>query len=181
MGGSDAVTGAVDLELLRRQSGVALGRDGVFTYRGRPVENERVQELFHAGIDVRDDGQVTLTVGRFMAYPDVEGVARFVRRVAWDAAGGGSATLVGGREARFDRGAIAYGPDDRFYVWLDGLRGPAVLLREAHQVLAGRIADDPEGLGRALGWLPAIPGPASPRPTSEQAIAGDVVPGETEA
>lgn len=154
-----------ELEELRRRSGVRLGSDGAFTYRGRPVENERVQELFHRGIDVRADGQVTLTVGRFMAYPEVEGVARFVRRVSWGD-GAGRAELVGGHGVGLGAAVIAYAPDDRFYIWFDGLRGPACALRDAHQALAGRIAEDPDGVGGEVLVLTEIPSANAPAPRS---------------
>lgn len=160
------------LEALRHQSGVSLGDDGVFSYRGRSVENDRVQALFHRGIDVREDGKVTLTVGRFMAYPEVVGVARFVRTLAWQADGSGHATLAGGREIELAGVTIGYASDDRFYLWFPGLRGPARALRDAHQALAGRVGDDPEGLGQSVCWLAAIPRPDAPAPRPAATDAG---------
>jgi len=152
---------------MRRESGVAVTRDGAFTYRGRPIENTRVAELFMRGLDVRADGQVTLTVGRFVAYPEVETVARFVR---WIHPATRLVTLMDAREARIAH--VAYGPDDRFYVWLTDLRGPAVLLREAHQVLAGWLGDQ-EGDGLGVGSLAAIPRADSSFPTDDAVLGGD--------
>lgn len=151
------------LEALRRRSGVALTADGELLYLGRPIANERVVELFNRGLDVREDGEVTLTVGRFWCYPDVAGVARFVRRIRPDP-DGGVATLASGHELPLAGSAIGYGPDDRFYVWFEGVRGPARVLREAHQALIGLVADDPDEGAGGPGMLLEIPGAAAPRP-----------------
>lgn len=151
------------LEALRRRSGIAVSRDGELTYLGRPVANDRVVELFHRGLDVRADGEVTLSVGRFWCYPEVAGVARFVCRIRATEAGG-VATLASGHELPLAGSAIGYGPDDRFYVWLEGLVGPAIVLREAHQVLVGLMADDPDDAVAAVGTLGEIPRPGELRP-----------------
>lgn len=152
------------LERLRHDSGVAITKDGVPTYRGRPIENDRVVELFMRGLDVRDDGKVTLTVGRYVAYPEIEGVARFVRRLL-DHDGRLAAALSDGRILYMDDGWVGYAPDDHFYVWFVDVRGPAVLLRDAHQALAGRMADQ-EAAAVEVGLLAAIPLAASPRPNA---------------
>ena len=131
------------LEILRRNSGIGLTADGVFTYEGRPLENPRVQALFHRGLAVREDGEVTLTVGHMWAYVAADGVASFVRTLREDGDAARAELLTG--EARDAREmTLAYAAsDDRFYAWFAGGPGPARLLWEAHQVLAGRVADGP--------------------------------------
>ena len=175
------------LEALRRNSGLSLTRDGVWMYGGQPVENPRVQAMFHRGVAVRDDGEATLSVGRMWAYVKTEGPAFFVRAVRGIAEGAPVAALLGEREVPLERVKVAgWGPDDRLYLWflrLDGKRAiatAAVCLREAHQTLCERIEEDGAGyvldLGgdrrTALVMLGAIPSASAPPPA-----AG--VPGES--
>lgn len=157
------------LETMRRQSGLTLTRDGELMYGGRPVQHPRVVDLFHRGIEVRADGDVTLTVGRAWCYLAVEGVARFGMRLAAD-----RLTLLDGRELAPAECGVAYGPDDRFYVWHPSLRGPVVLLREAHQALAGVWGGDRMPPFRALVRLDAIPGPADPWPAESKPLEPDL-------
>ncbi len=145
------------LEARRRQSGIAVTSDGVLTYGGRPIENDRVVALFYQGLDVRADGEVTLTVGRFWCYPEVAGVARFVRRISPDD-DGGRAVLADGREIPLAGAALGYASDGRFYLWFDDVRGPALALRDAHQAIAGLVADDPNAVGLAIGELRNLEG-----------------------
>lgn len=118
------------LETLRRNSGLALDPEGRWRYGTGFVENERVAELFHAGLAVRPDGEVTLTVGRMWAYVKCEGPAFFVRSVR-----GREVELLGG--AKWSLGAEAvfgWGPDERLYLWVGG-QPPAKVLRTPHQAL----------------------------------------------
>ncbi|MCA9518166.1 MAG: hypothetical protein KC635_24680, partial [Myxococcales bacterium] len=118
------------LEALRRNSGLSLSDEGVFSFHGSEVPNPRVQALFHRGLAVRDDGEVTLSIGGKWAYVAVATVARFVS---------GLAARAGQLEARFlgdviravAPDAFAIGPDDRVYAWFDGDPVPAKLLRPA--------------------------------------------------
>lgn len=78
------------LEALRRDSRIGLDAEGRFSYRGRPLENERVEALFHRGLSVRADGEVILRVGAQWCYVQVQDVPFFV-----DALRGASAGSVG--------------------------------------------------------------------------------------
>jgi hypothetical protein len=71
----------IDLENLRRNSGISLDRDGRFHHEGSPIENDRIQTLFRASLEVREDGEVLLRVGKQWCYVHCEGVALFVRSV----------------------------------------------------------------------------------------------------
>lgn len=153
---------AADIERLRRSSGVRLGADGVFMRGARPVENERVQRLFHAGVAVRADGEVVLQVGKAWCYLETEGVAYFAER-AEVRAGEVWLTLIG-REGAVGPARVGYGPDDRFYAWIAGLRGPVALLRDAHQALSGALASGCELGQGGLATLAGIPRANAVRP-----------------
>ena len=75
------------LEALRRNSGLRLDSEGRFFFHDRPVENERVQTLFHRHLAVTQDGDVTLTVGEQWAYVECEAVAQFVDTIGSSGAG----------------------------------------------------------------------------------------------
>jgi len=69
------------LEALREKSGLRIDGEGHFWLRGRRVENDRVERLFHRGL--RWDGRrVSLHVGEQWAYVEkIDDVAWFVERV----------------------------------------------------------------------------------------------------
>jgi hypothetical protein len=136
------------LDFLRRHSGLSLSAQGVFSFHGEVVPNTRVQVLFHEGLEVRADGDVTLTVGSQWAFVSCDGVARFVDSVGVTSAGL-FASLKGGGRARCESPALAYGPDERFYLWMDVAGPPALLMRSAHQQLAGLLKENSSG-GLAL-------------------------------
>ncbi len=153
------------LEALRRSSGLALTKEGVWTWGTGFVENPRVQTMFHAGVAVRDDGELTLSVGQMWAYIKAEVTAFFVRNVA-----DGLVHLLGDRTLPIAALRVAgWGPDARLYFWLDGLPGPAICLRAIHQRLINHMQDD--GAGLMLGdrlvplvALTTIPGSADAAP-----------------
>lgn len=172
------------LEALRRNSGLALTRDGVWMWGTRPVENPRVQAMFHRGVAVRADGEVTLSVGHMWAYVGCPGPAFFVTSLRRGAAGP-MLRLLGDREVPlFAEGGPApsagWGPDDRLYLWsqgigADGSDAVAICLRDAHQSFASLLVEGPDGLaiesGGANGdrripvvMLAAIPSPGAARP-----------------
>lgn len=153
---------AAEIDRLRRASGVRLRADGVFMYGAAPVANERVQRLFHAGVEVRPSGEVILGVGRSWCYLETEGVAYFAERA--DVRRGEVWLTLIGREAAVGPARVGYGPDDRFYAWVDGLHGPVVLLRDAHQALSGMLASGGELGAGGLVALAAIPGANAVRP-----------------
>lgn len=132
------------LEALRRNSGLRLTVEGDFLFQEGPVPNSRVQELFHRGLSLRDDGEVILTVGEQWAYVQCDGVARFVDglrvtddvlRVQWRGDGEGACADP----------ALGYGPDARFYLWEADGAWPAILSRRAHQQLAELLREDGSG------------------------------------
>ncbi len=154
---------AAEIERLRRASGVGLRADGVFVYGGQPVANARVQRLFHAGVEVDAAGEVMLRVGRTWCYLEPEGVAYFAERA--ELRGGQVWLALIGREAAVGPArVVGYASDDRFYAWVDGLRGPVALLRDAHQAVSGILASGGElGAGEVVA-LAAIPGANAVRP-----------------
>ena len=132
------------LDALRRNSGLRLTADGQFRFKDAPVPHPRVQRLFHQGIRVLEDGQVTLTVGEQWAYVSCEGVARFVERVATHGEGL-LLSFLGGDELCSSEPRIAAGPDDRLYLWIADDAPPAVLLRAAHQRLSAWFVEGADG------------------------------------
>jgi hypothetical protein len=192
------------LEALRRNSGLALDAEGRWRYAAGFVENERVSEMFHQGVAVRPDGEVTLTVGKMWAYVKCEGPAFFVRAVKKAGADGDAAgplgaqypqhpqhavdpqhpqhpqqrvvELAGGREIALAGATFGWGPDERLYVWLQGVDGPALLLRTPHQGLLAGLEEKTGGGLRLIAAgesfdvvrIPERPGPAAPRPGSSR-------------
>ncbi len=158
------------LEALRRGAGLAVDVEGCFTMAGRPVEHPRVQRLFHAGLALRADGEVTLTVGPWWCYVAVARTAFFVEalRRREGCAGAWEAVLAGGRAVALEGAVFGYGPDDRIYLWSDGLAGPAILLRPAHMQAAAALAEgDGRGdsvMGCPLIVLKDVPELRTPRP-----------------
>lgn len=136
---------AAKLEALRRSAGVGLDGEGDFTYAGGPVAHPRVQRLFHQGVSVRSDGEATLTVGRWWCYLNTTGPAFFVEAFRHDDDGRLGAVLRGGRRVGTEGGILGYaGDDDRLYLWVPELGGPAKLLRDAHQLVMQLISALPD-------------------------------------
>jgi len=142
------------LEALRRNSGLTLGGEGVWRYHGSKVPHPRVQKLFHEGVEVRDDGEVVLHVGRLWCYVACDSVARFVDGIAFHADSGGfSARMKHGPVVAADvPPQLAFGPDERLYVWLPG-QEVACFTRGAHQEVVGHLepTDDDRGVELVIG------------------------------
>jgi len=119
------------LDFLRRNSKVALDREGRWSMDGKPVEHPRVQRLFHRGVEVADGG-FKLRVGQQWCWIQfIADTAFFVEKARVDGdtvvltladeteetldpstlTQGGEidlyCTLSGGRRARFLRSALA--------------------------------------------------------------------------
>lgn len=114
------------LDHLRRHSGLRIDGSGGWWFRGRRVENPRVEALFHRNLEATPEGLV-LRVGEQWAYVEqVDDTAYFVERldaaglrllsgerVAWEGAAlssdgedGVRVTLADGRRARLQRLAV---------------------------------------------------------------------------
>lgn len=140
----------------------------MFLHHGAPLENPRVRRMFHAGLAVRADGEVTLTVGRQWAYVRCEGVARFAD--ALSVAEGRLTLRLRGEALVVCRApAVAFGPDGRVCVWPAPEEPPVQLGRAAHAQLAELLVDTAQGPALPLGddtievrVLARSPGPADP-------------------
>jgi hypothetical protein len=159
------------LEALRRNSGLVLDAEGRWRYGAGFVENERVAELFHGGVAVRDDGEVTLSVGSMWAYVKCDGPARFVRAVR-----GARFELLGGAEVALEEvTAMGWGPDERLYLWAADTI-PLKVLRTPHQALVAHLEHvaGQDGVDRlvlrwqgrkiAVAMLAEVPGPRAAAP-----------------
>jgi hypothetical protein len=162
--------GGMELDQLRRRSGISLDADGSWRYRGADVAHPRVQALFHRGVAVRGDGEVTLAVGRMWCYVQCETVARFVDGLRVQ----GDALVVryrGGATETVTEPSLAAAPDGRFYLWAAPAGPPAGLGRVAASQVAGWV-DEEDGqpvlrVGRRavpIATLAAVPGPADAAP-----------------
>ena len=163
------------LDALRRNSGLRLDGDGQFFFHERPVENDRVQRLFHRHLAVRDDGDVTLTVGSQWAYVACETVARFVERIALEG-GRLRVRFRHGEEEVVDGPRLGFASDGRCYLWLVEDGAPAVLMRSAHQALVSLLEEQGGGLVLPLtsGDVPVAtlalpPTPGAPWPEGSRA------------
>ena len=158
------------LEALRRNSGLRLDSEGRFFFHDRPVENERVQALFHRHLAVTQGGDVTLTVGEQWAYVECETVALFVDTIGSSRAGL-RIRFRHREESVVGEPWLGFAPDGRCYLWLEPEGPPAILVRGAHQALASLLEDQggamilPLTTGpRAVLALEAVPTPAAPLP-----------------
>ncbi len=106
----------VELDHLRRHSGLRIDRLGNWWFRGKRVEHPRVQALFHRGLEVTDQGLV-LRVGPQWAFVEtVDDTAWFVERLDADGLrllSGERTGWDGVRLAEDDEGAVATLSDGR--------------------------------------------------------------------
>ena len=153
------------LEFIRRNSGLTLDAQGRFHSAGVRVANDRVQALFHRNLAVRENGDVTLTLGEVWAYVNTETVARFVTALHRneDLL---SISYLDGRSVEADDPRICAGPDNRLYLWEAPGAYPSVLLRSAHSALAELLEEREQRIGFQLGekWVVVAELEKSPGP-----------------
>ena len=160
------------LEMLRRQSGLGLDRDGRWHIRGEPITHERTLETLHKGLDVRDDGQITVSVGDQWAYVDVEDTAFVVRNIrpipAQTATAPDSVELIlnGSRRENLDPTTLHITGDGALYCRVLGGRTRARFLRPAyHNLLPFLTEVEAPGGGYALqltqGLYPIVAAPSA--------------------
>jgi len=131
----------IDLENLRRNSGISLDREGRFFHEGSLIENDRIQTLFRAGLEVRDDGEVILRVGDQWCYVTCEGVAFFVSSISVREGKGIELTLTNGaREWLYYPSLRIVGDNDLYCAVKEG-QCSARFLRGAYHQLASYFDD----------------------------------------
>ena len=74
------------LDGLRRNSGLAVDREGCVWHQGEPIAHPRLHALFQAGLDVDDRGEAIVRVGAQWAYVACERTPFVVTRARVDAA-----------------------------------------------------------------------------------------------
>jgi hypothetical protein len=143
----------VDLDALRRTSGLRLDRDGRWWHAAAPVEHERVVALFDRGLRVDDDGAVRLEVGAQWCYVEVAETAYVVRRVR-GGEGPAPPTLIlnDGSEEPLDPTTLMVRGDQDLYCRVKGGRCPARFLRDAYHQVVWRLEPDPAGGFRFRGY-----------------------------
>ena len=154
------------LEFIRRNSGLTLDAQGRFHSAGVRVANDRVNALFHRNLDIRENGDVTLTLGEVWAYVNTETVARFVTALHRneDLL---IISFVDGRSVEAEDPRICAGPDNRLYLWETPDAYPSVLLRSAHSALAELLEEREQRIGFQLGekWVVVAELEKSPGPS----------------
>lgn len=157
----------MDLEKLRRDSQIHLDRSGQFFYRGRRVENDRVQALFHAGLQCTPAGELTLHVGGQWCYVTADGPFWFVRRVSL-APQGLLGELVGGQRVPLDPGSFGVDPQGVFTCARLDASGRAVLQRQAALDLEPLLEESPDGAALLRVNGESFPMMAEPRAPMEE-------------
>lgn len=173
-----------DLDAMRRQSGLRIDRDGTWWFRGEPMQNQRVVELFERGLRVDDAGEVQLHVGDQWCYVDVDETAYVVRRARDEGKGEDAAVILvlnDHTEEPLDPSTLMVLGDEELYCRVDGGRCPARFLRDAYHHVAHWLAPGPDGgyVVRAGGReypverLDAPPGPLWPGPLGDESSGND--------
>ena len=163
----------IDLDNIRRNSGISLDRSGRFLHEEEPIENERIQALFRKGIVVREDGEVTLHVGNQWCYVKCEGVAVFVHTVAVDDDGVCELTLSDGTRERLLLDTLIAVENNDLYCFVKERRVAARFLRGAyHQLAPHLVAGDSE---QAVAWYVQLGGARTP------VLSAEVPPGVVRA
>jgi len=139
------------LDFLRRNSRVHLDKEGGWTFDGRPVENDRVAQLFHQGTRRGDaPGEYILQVGKQWCFIEhVEDTAFFLAK--WRRPGTLALVgeLLGGETVTVPPNALTQASDTMVYATLlDGRR--ARLLRDAMAGLGAWMTERDGVLGVAV-------------------------------
>jgi len=139
----------LDLDAIRENSGISVTTDGVFLHHGAPVENEKVQQIFSEGLEVREDGRTILRVGPQWCYVSPMDTALIVLGLS---GGQGTDPVVrfntGAREI-LDPEQLWVSEKDVLYAWVLGGRVLARFSRNAYHQLFSEYYDVQEG---GEGW-----------------------------
>jgi len=129
------------LEMLRRNSGLGLNRDGQWHIRGEAITHERILDTLNRGLDVRDDGEVIVSVGDQWAYVEFEDTAFVVRNIlptpSADGGPPGKIELIlnAGFREDLDPATLSRVGIDSLYCEVKGGRARARFLRSAYHNL----------------------------------------------
>lgn len=142
------------LEILRRNSGLTLDRDGCFFHEGRPIVHERTVAVLERGLMVREDGEVVVHVGNQWAYVAPEDSVYVVRNIVpeHDEEGDLKAlTLVmtGERREVLDPRTLVLHPPSDLYCLVEGGNVRARFLRPAFHALEPFLIEDDKGFALA--------------------------------
>jgi hypothetical protein len=142
------------LEILRRNSGLTLDREGRFFHQGKPIVHARSVQTLERGLEVREDGEVVVHVGNQWAYVEPEDSVYVVRNVVpeRDEEGGlKTLTLVmtGDRREALDPATLVLHPPSDLYCLVGEGRVRARFLRPAFHALEPFLIEDDKGFALA--------------------------------
>ena len=139
-----------DLDLLRRQSGLAIDAEGRFLHRGEPITHARTLEVLWGSLQAVEGGRWQVQLGRERGDVAVDETPWLVRglRAAGDPPNALTLLLCGGREAPLDAATLHAGADGILRCRLpDG--APARFTRAGQAALGEHLQEDPAAPGRA--------------------------------
>jgi hypothetical protein len=140
----------LDLDLLRRQSGLAIDADGRFLHRGEPITHQRTLEVLWGSLQAVEGGRWQVELGRERGDVAVDETPWLVRGLRATGAPPTGLTLLlcGGREAPLDPGTLRAGPDGILRCLLpDG--APARFTRAGQTAMGEYLEEDRAAAGRA--------------------------------
>lgn len=140
-----------DLDLLRRQSGLAIDGEGRFLHRGEPISHARTLEVLWGSLQAASDGRWQVQIGQERGDVAVEETPWLVRGLR--AAGEPPATLTlllcGGREAPLDPATLRAGADGVLRCRLPG-GALARFTRAGQAALGEHLQEDPDDPAQAV-------------------------------
>ena len=142
------------LEILRRNSGLTLDREGRFFHKGNSIVHPRTVEVLERGLELRDDGEVIVRVGAQWAYVEPEDSVYVVRNVVprRDEEGrllGLLLVMTGQRREELDPETLILEPPSDLYCLVEGGRVRARFLRPAFHGLEPFLIEDDKGFALA--------------------------------
>jgi len=142
------------LEILRRNSGLTLDRDGRFFHKGQEIIHARSVRALERGLELRDDGEVVVHVGNQWAYVEVEDSIYVVRNIVPERDDTGSLvqiTLVmtGERREVLDPSTLVLDPPSNLYCLVEKGRIRARFMRPAFHALEPFLVEGDKGYALA--------------------------------
>ena len=142
------------LEILRRNSGLTLDREGRFFHKGQAIVHKRSVSALEKGLELREDGEVVVHLGNQWAYVEVEDSMYVIRNIVPQRDQDGALvclTLVmtGERREILDPLTLILKPPSDLYCLVDGHRIRARFLRPAFHALEPFLVESDKGYALA--------------------------------
>jgi hypothetical protein len=135
------------LRRLREGSGLSVDAEGRFLHRGEPVTHARTLQLLWRSFRREPDGRYAVSIGREVAYVDIEAAPYAVQAVMPAQAGGvPRLRLSDGTEEPLDAATLSFGADGVLRCTVKGDH-PARFTRAGQLALGALLQEDPPGSG----------------------------------